>query len=77
MSKADEQKIIKTALEYPGLLTSDELNFVMRISRLPSRIRLSPRRSKWLYDIGRNRLGMTLADPQPEPVIDYRARACA
>jgi len=77
MSKATEQKIIKTALEYPGLLTSDELKFVMRMSNLPSRVRLSARQSKWLYAIGRNRLNMTLADPQPEPVVDYRARACA
>jgi hypothetical protein len=77
MSKATEQEIIKTALEYPGLLTSDELNFVMRMSRLPSRVRMSARQIKWLYAIGRNRLEMTLADPQPEPVIDHRARACA
>jgi hypothetical protein len=77
MSKSDEQKIIKNALEFPGLLTSDELNFVMRMARLPSRVRLSARQIKWLYAIGRNRLEMTLADPQPEPVIDYRARACA
>ena len=75
MSRADESKIITTALEHPGLLTTKELQFVVSMSRLPSQAKLSADQTKWLYDIGRNRLNMVLADPHPEPFVDYRARA--
>lgn len=77
MSNSKEQEIIELALEHPGLLTKTETDFVENLSRLPRSVRLSARQSKWLYDIGRQRLDMTLADPQPAPVVDYRARACA
>ncbi len=77
MSNSTERTIIKTALNHPGLLSATELTFVMRISGLPDRWRLSAKESAWLYDIGRKKLDMKLGAPAPEQIVDYKARACA
>ena len=77
MSKALEQQIINRALGSIGLLTRNEAEFVIKISKWPSHYRLKPKQAKWLYDIGEKKLDMVFDRPEPEPVIDYKARACA
>lgn len=72
-----ESQIIKRALEYPGLLSRTELEFVVRISRLPAQRRLTTSQLNWLCDIGERKLSMVIERPDREPVVDLKARACA
>lgn len=72
-----ETQIIKRALEFPGLLSRADLDFVVRISRLPSQRRLSTAQLTWLYDIAERKLSMAVDRPVREPVVDLKARACA
>ena len=72
-----ERKIIKQALEFPGLLNANELKFVVRISNWPTSWTLTNKQSKYLFDIGEKRLNMIEDRPNREQPIDYRARACA
>ena len=72
-----ETQIITRALEYPGLLSRTELEFVVRISKLPARSRLTTPQLNWLCDIGERKLSMVFQRPEREPVVDLKARACA
>jgi len=72
-----ESQIIKRALEYPGLLSRTELEFVVRISRLPAQRRLTTAQLNWLCDIGEKKLSMVIQRPEREPIVDLKARACA
>jgi hypothetical protein len=75
MSNTVEGIIIRTALDHPGLLTRNELEFVRNIAKLPSEKRLTQGRLNWLYQIGRERLNLGYPTPQPDPVIDLKSRA--
>jgi hypothetical protein len=77
VSSQTERDIIKTALEHPGLLSRIELEFVVRLGKLPARQGLSVREASWLHDIGRKKLGMSVGAPAPRTIIDYRGRVCA
>ncbi|OFE11402.1 hypothetical protein PHACT_12660 [Pseudohongiella acticola] len=77
MSRTKDRVIICQALDHPGLLTTNQMKFVMKLSRQPSHWRLSPAQTEWLYQIARERLNLQLATPAIDPVVDYRSRACA
>lgn len=77
MARKNDQIIIRRALEHPGLLASNELKFVMDLSRQPSHWRLTARQTEWLYQIGREKLQIPFPTPATEQRPDYRARACA
>ncbi len=77
MTTVVEQQIITKALEYPGLLSRQELEFVRRINNPFQVPRLTGRQLAWLYSIGERKLNMVFDRPDRAPVQDLKARACA
>lgn len=74
-----EKQIITRALDFPGLCTRKELQFVIKVGNWPAHYRLTPAQANWLYDIGEKKLGMVFNRPvlEKREVVDYKARACA
>ncbi len=77
MTTTIEQQIITKALDHPGLLSRQELEFVQRINNPFRCPRLTGRQLAWLYSIGERKLNMVFDRPERAPVQDYKARACA